>query len=145
MANDLQSPPEPSVSSLVSGIIDDAQELLKQQVTLFRQEILTDLKKTRDASSAVAAGAAVCIPGALAFCLMIAHLLHWLTSPAGSDPASIPLWACYAIAGALFAVVGGGLIYAGIRKFESFNPLPEQSVEALKENVQWLTNPTNPK
>jgi len=32
------------------------------------------------------------------------------------------------------------LFYAGKKRLDSFNPLPDQSVQALKENVQCLTN-----
>ena len=30
---------------------------------------------------------------------------------------------------------------AGKKKFESFNPLPDKSTEALKENLEWKTKP----
>jgi hypothetical protein len=34
----------------------------------------------------------------------------------------------------------GGLGFAAAHKFESVKPVPEESVQALKENVQWITN-----
>ena len=141
MANDVRNPAEPSVTTLVGGIISDAQELLKQQVSLLRAEIESDFKKSKDASISMAWGVGVCVPAALLLCFMAAHLLHWLTAPAGYDPAAIPLWACYGIAGVVFAALGALLVYLGVKKFESFNPLPDESAEALKENVQWLANP----
>ena len=43
---------------------------------------------------------------------------------------------------------GVALFFAGEKQFEKFNPLPDRSLEALKENVECLTNPkeclTNP-
>jgi len=141
MANEVQSPPEPSVTALVSGIINDAQELFKQQVALFRQEIRSDLHKTKEAMIALVWGAGACVLAILPLCLMAVHLLHWLTSPPGIDPAAIPLWGCYGIVGGVLVALGAGLIYAGVRRFQSFNPLPDESAAALKENVQWITNP----
>jgi hypothetical protein len=137
MANEVQSPPEPQITALVSGIINDAQELFKQQVTLVRSEIRSDFQKTKQAVSALALGVGVAAMAAVLACLALVYLLHW----AAPD---LPLWACYAIVGGVLAAVGGALIYAGVKKFESFNPLPDQSVEALQENLQWRTNP-NPR
>jgi hypothetical protein len=134
MANPVQTPPEPNLTVLVSGILNDAQELFRQQIALVRAEVRSDLQKTREAFSALAAGAAVAGVAFLLLCLMLVHLLHW-AAPA------LPLWACHAIVGGVLAAVGGALIYAGVKKFQSFNPLPDQSVEALRENLQWKTNP----
>jgi len=71
---------------------------------------------------------------------MLVHLLHWLTAPAMADPANIPLWGCYGIVAFLCLGGGAALILAGKKKFSSFNPLPDQTVETMKENVQWITN-----
>ena len=38
---------EPSVTRLVTGIIDDAQELLREQIRLFKHEVRRDLKDAR--------------------------------------------------------------------------------------------------
>jgi len=53
----------------------------------------------------------------------------------------LPLWACFAVVGAVVFLGGAGLFYAGKQKFQSFNPLPDQSAEALKENLEWITKP----
>jgi hypothetical protein len=137
MANDVHSPPEPSLTALVSGIIHDIQELLKQQVTLFRYEFRQDLRKAREAGTALAAGVAVALGGGLLLLLALPLLLS-AVAPA------LPLWAWFAIVGAFLTGLGALLAYAGVKKLEAANPLHDQSVEALKENVQWLTN-QNPK
>jgi len=38
-------------------------------------------------------------------------------------------------------LVSGILVGIGVQRFRSFNPLPDQSVEAFKENVRWMTTP----
>jgi hypothetical protein len=134
MANDLHTGTEPSLTGLVTGIINDAQELLKQQVALFKQEVKDDIRKTKEAAVALSVGAGILVVGGLLLCLMLVYLLNWAVP-------AIPLWGCYGIIGILFAACGSALLYAGKRRLESFNPLPDQSVRALKENVQWLTNP----
>lgn len=138
MATDLQSPPEPTVTSLVKGILEDAQRLFNQQITLIRTEIREDFRKTKDAALAMAWGVGILAVGGLLLCLMLPLLLEWATQP------TLPLWACFGIVGGILALLGAILVYAGVRKFESFNPLPDQSVQGLKENVTWSTT-TNPK
>jgi thiol:disulfide interchange protein len=74
----------------------------------------------------------------LFFGLMLVHLLHWLTAPAGSDVSTLPLWGCHAIVCGLFLVFGVGLLAAGRRVLET--AVPEQTIQTAKENVEWLTN-----
>ena len=136
MANDLRdlrTGPEPSVTSLVTGIIGDVTELMKQQMALFRHEVESDLTKTKEAALSLALGFGVGLAGAGLLILMVVHLLTWATG--------LPLWASYGIVGGCFAVAGGILLYLGKKKFQSFNPLPDESAQALKENVQCLMNP----
>jgi hypothetical protein len=141
MATEVQNRSEPSLSSLVSGIVGDVQDLVKQQLQLTRQEIEEDLRKTRDAAAFYLLGLGICFLGAISLCLMLAHLLHWLTGPHGIDPASFPLWACYGVVGATLVVIGGGLACMGRQKLKAVHPMENQATQALKENVQWLTNP----
>jgi len=145
MANEVQTTPEPSVTALVTGILNDAQRLFQQQLALIRSEIFQDFRKTRQASVLLGVGVGVCGLAAVILSMTLALLLWWLTLPVPRqtyDPAGIPLWGCFAIVGVILAVVGFILAYAGVKKFQSFNPLPEQSVAALQENLQWTTHPT---
>jgi hypothetical protein len=130
-----QSAPERSVTTLVSGIIADAQHLIQQQLAMFRQEIRDDLRKSRDAALALAVGIGITLVGSVLLLLMLPLLLHWAAP-------ELPLWACFGIVGGVLTALGGILVYAGVKKFESFNPLSEKSIEAFKENLKWTTSPT---
>ena len=46
MATDLHTEPGVSVTSLLRGIVSDAQDLIQQQLALFRAEIKDDFRKT---------------------------------------------------------------------------------------------------
>jgi len=140
MATEARSTAEPSTTTLLGGIISDFGDLIKQEVRFARAEIKSDLLKTREAATILAIGVAVASLSALLLAWMLVHLLHWATSTAQADPASIPLWGCFGIVALVFAVVGGLLIMSALRKFQSFNPLPDQTVRSLKENVQWIAN-----
>jgi VIT1/CCC1 family predicted Fe2+/Mn2+ transporter len=129
MAHDLQTGSAqgsgPSMTSLVTGIINDAQELIKQQIHMLRHEIKEDFRKTKEATMSLAVGAGVCL-------LAVVYLLNW---------AGLLLWVSYLIVGGVFLIVGGVLAYLGKKKFDSFNPLPDETAQALKENVEWITKP----
>jgi len=140
MSSPVHAPPEPGLSTLVKGIVDDIGDLIKQQIDFARTEVTTDLRKTKEAASALAIGAGVAALGGVFLGFMLVYLLHWLTAPAGADQSSLPLWSCYAIIGALLLSCGAALILAGKKKLSSFNPLPEETAKTMKENVQWITN-----
>jgi len=131
---------EPGIASLVKGIVDDFGDLIKQEFKFARTEVQGDLRKSKDAIVALAIGAGAAAVGLIFAGLMVVYLLHWLTSPPGEDRAGIPLWGCYGIVTLVFLGSGMALLLAGKKKFDSFNPLPDQTVNTVKENVQWITN-----
>jgi hypothetical protein len=141
MPVEVQNPVETgSVTSLVKGIVNDVGDLIKQEFRFARTELRTDLRRTGKASKFLAIGIFVALLGLGVLILMLVHLLHWLTSPTYADPAGLPLWACHAIVGGLLAGSGTVLILVGKKKFDSFNPLPDQTAKTLKENLEWITN-----
>jgi len=54
-----------SMTSLVRGIIDDAQELIKQQFALFKAEVREDSRKTQEATTILGTGALLSLAGFL--------------------------------------------------------------------------------
>jgi len=125
---------QPSMTDLVSGIVSDAQTLLRQQVDMLRTEVKEDMRRTKDAAKYMGIGAAVASLGGLFLVISLVYLLHWLAAP------HLPEWACWAIVGGVLAVGGLIAMYVGKRTFDSFNPLPDKTANALQENVSWITN-----
>ncbi len=128
------APPETSIAGLLSGIVADAQQLIQQQFAMFRQEIRNDVGKIRDGSSTLALGAGITLVGSILFLLMVPLLLHAVVP-------ALPLWACFGMVGGPLAALGGFVMYVGLKKLESFDPLSDQSAKALKENWKWTSNP----
>jgi hypothetical protein len=141
MATEVRNCTEPSMTTLVSGIVSDMQDLVKQQLLLTRREIEEDLRKTTEAASLFAWGTGFVLLGAITLCLMLSNLIHWLASPPGMDPAAFPLWACHGVVGAVLLVLGGVLMGVGRQRLKTVHPLENPATEALQENVQWLTTP----
>lgn len=142
MATQVPTNSEPGVGSLLKGIVDDLGNLIKQQFQFARTEVKTDLRKSKTAGVILASGAGIATVGAFFLGLMLVHLLHFLSG--NVDTASLPLWSCYAIVGILFLAVGAIAIQMGLKKFDSFNPLPDQTVESMKETLEWQTTNSKP-
>jgi hypothetical protein len=134
MASDTVMPPEAeSVSRLGASIIADAQDLIKQQVALVRAELKADFRSSVHAAWLLTWGVAAGVPAAILLGNMLVYLLH--------EIGNFPVWAGNGIVGGGLAVLSVALIMAGRHRFRSINPLPEQAIEAFKENVRWATTP----
>ncbi len=140
METEVQTPSAPGIPSLVKSIVNDVGDLIKQHFQFARAEIRTDLRKVGEASKMMAIGIGVTILGVIVLTFMLVHLLHWLTAPGSADPAGLPLWACYAIVGGLIAGTGMALVLAGRARLRSFNPLPDETAQTIKEDLEWMKN-----
>jgi hypothetical protein len=130
--NAQQTPPEVSTTSLVSGIINDAQELFKAQLELFKAELKQDLQRTKEGATMATVGGGVGFVGVIVLALGLVHLL-WTYVPA------VPLWGWYLIVGGVFCAVGGSLVYVVLNRVEKAKPLSETTA-GIEENVEWKTN-----
>lgn len=139
-AVDTQAPPlggeaaqATSLTTLVRGIANDAEHLIDQQFTLIRRELQLQLQRVRMAAVSFGLAAGLVAVGAIFLLFTIVHALH---------EAGLPLWLSYLIVGGVLA--GAGLIFFlfGKKEAEDVQILPPQSTQALKENLEWLKNPT---
>ena len=125
-----------SLTELVSGIVSDAQTLIRQQVTMLRAEVKEDVRRTKDAAIYMGIGAGVAALGSLFLVIGVVYLLNYLAP-------TLPLFACWMIVGGVIVLGGGIAFVVGKRLFNSFNPLPDKTINALQENLSWITNRRN--
>src|SRR5262245_14159880 len=124
MANEVHVPPEDaSMTSLLRGIINDVGDLIRQEIRFARTEIKSDVRKATRACAVLALGVGAACLGVVLVAFMGVHLIHTLSSPAGTDTATIPLWGCYGIVAAVFLVVGVGLGFLGFKSLQHHYPL----------------------
>jgi len=122
-----------SLTTLVAGIVKDAQELFKQQVTLFKVEVQEDLRLTTQAAIALGIGLAVSLVGAIVLAFGLAELLHWA--------AGGPAWVWSLLVGVVVAAAGGVLVAGALQAFSKITPPLPETTEAIKETVEWQTKP----
>jgi len=122
-----------SLTELVSGIVSDAQQLFRQQIDMVKAEVKEDVRKTKQTALAFAAGGTLIALGVVLLAVSLVYLLNYLVP-------TLPLWACWAIVGGVITLLGAVACYVGTRVMASYNPLPDKSLNALQENVSWITN-----
>jgi len=101
-----------SLARLVSGIVKDVQDLTRQQLALFKQEVADDFRKTREVAVSWALALGGVIIGVLMLAVAFAELLAWGTP--------VPRWGCYGIVAVVAALLGAALFYAGKKRLDSF-------------------------
>jgi uncharacterized membrane protein YqjE len=121
-----------TVGELISEVADDFARLTRQQL---------DLAKVELKEQAVAAGRAGAMLSVAAVAgLMVVVLLSFGLVYALAEVMS-PGWAALIVA-AVWAIVGTVAYAAGRRRLQAVKPVPEKTVETLKEDMRWLRNPT---
>lgn len=123
-------PPNGTMSELVSGIIDDGQKLIKQQVDMLRAEIREDFRKTKDVAIYLGIGAGLASVGGVMLLVALVHLVRYLTD--------WDLAGCWGLVGGLAVAFGAVAFVIGGRILKSYNPLPDKTLNALQENVSWI-------
>jgi len=128
------SPPAPTngnLTGLVSGIVDDAQKLMRQQVEMLKAEVKEDFRRSKRAAEFGAIGIVMLTVGFLGLVTALAYFLH--------EYYQFSLWASWSITGGIFLLIGGALAATSYILLERFNPLPDKTFNALQENLSWKT------
>lgn len=120
------------VSTLMSEIIQDAQRLIVEQLTLFQVEIKNDVHRLLYAMIPLLAGALAALPAIFLLGMALAYALCWVFP-------TLPTWAGFAIVGGIIALGAGSLIFWGVQTLRTISPMPDTALKGLKENLQWKT------
>jgi VIT1/CCC1 family predicted Fe2+/Mn2+ transporter len=116
-----------SVGSLISGLLQDLQELVRGEVQLARTEIREDAMTAGRALGSIAAGAFVGVTGFIFLMLGVTYLIN----------KELEMWISAGIVGAVLAIIAAVMISAGRKKLSAGNFKPEQTIETLKEDQEW--------
>jgi len=119
----------------VSGIVEDLQRLVRQELQLARTEVKQEWEKTK-------AIAAAMIAGVVLLALSAIPLIFFLVKVLAANVEAIPEWGWFGIVGGLMALGGGLLLGIGASKASRLQVIPPQTAQTMKENVQWIQNQT---
>lgn len=125
---------EASVATLLSGIVSDAQELVRKEIALARQEIREEISAAKDAGIRLAIAGVVLAVGGLLLVLTLAQAL--------ADLLDWPVWAGYGIVGVVLTIIGSILFASAQKRMQEIHPVPEKTVATIKENVEWIRDRT---
>ena len=128
LENKLSDPP-PSVASLVGGIFEDGQKLVRQEVALARREVAETCDKAKTGVALVSSALVVGGVGGVLLGFMLVKLLHQFLLPDYE-------WACFGIVGYAFALIGGPLAYCGFKKLNAVHLSLPQTAETLRDDAQ---------
>jgi acyl-CoA reductase-like NAD-dependent aldehyde dehydrogenase len=123
---------ERSVSEVLQDIIRNVQDILRSEVRLAKAEIRQEATQAASSALWVAFG----LVGVLSAWMFL------LWTAAYALAAILPMWAATLVIAVAMAGAGSVLIAAGLRRFTRVTPMPERTIESLKENLQWMKQPT---
>ena len=119
-----------SIGGLLRGVLMDMRQLMRDEVALARVELREQAGRAKMAAASLGAAAVALLLGVIflliALSIGIADLLNW------------PVWAGYFVVALLLAAGGAFALASGRRKLRNVRPMPEQTVETLKENSEWI-------
>jgi hypothetical protein len=123
---------ESSVGELIGNISDDLSRLFRQELELAKAEVKQEAGK---------AGRAAGMLGGAGFAGYMAVVLLSFAVVFGLANVMDAGWAALIVA-VVWAVAGAVLYAAGRRRLQSVDPVPRRTVDTIKEDAQWLKNPT---
>ena len=122
----------PSVASLVGGILEDGQKLVRQEVALARREIAEACAKAKMGVALLSSALVVGIVAGVLIGFMLVKLLHQFLLPNHE-------WACFGIVGAVVAILCVALVYSGGNKLKEVNLSFPQTTETLRQDAQAVS------
>jgi hypothetical protein len=126
-------PREPSIAELVKELAAETGTLLRQELDLAKAEMAERGRQAGKGARMLGAGAVVGLlaAGALTACLIAALDLSMAT------------WLAALIVTAVYGAVAGALAMTGRKQVrEGAPPVPEQTIDSVKEDVQWAKTRT---
>ena len=87
------------------------------------------MRQGEDGGALLSSALAVCGVGGVLLGFMLVKLLHQFLLPNHE-------WACFGIVGGVFALLGGALVYCGIKKIKEVHLSLPQTAETLRDDAQ---------
>ena len=123
---------ERSAGEIMQDVVRDVGEVVRGEVRLAKAE-MTETARNAGKAGGFFGGAAVA--GLMATASLV------LAGIAGLALV-MPLWLAALIMGVLLACIGGAAYAGGRSKLKEVHPVPEKTVQTIKDDVQWAKHRT---
>lgn len=120
---------EPQLGELFRQLAQDSATLVRQEMALAKAELRENVKSVARDTAKIAVGAVLATVGALVLVLFLVLLL---------GDALGKYWLGALIVGLLFAIVGAVLAMGAMKRLKQDSITPDQTLQTLKEDKQWL-------
>jgi membrane protein implicated in regulation of membrane protease activity len=115
-----------SLSELLSDVTTEVATLFRKEVELAKAETTEQVSRAAKAGGMLGAAAVIGFLDLILFSFALAWALAEV----------MPEGAAFAVVGVLFAIVAGVLAMAGKKRLATVNPVPNQTVQTLRDDVQ---------
>ena len=125
----MAEPTSESIPALIRGVMEDARQLIRQEIALARVEIREEASKVQTAGIAFGAAAITGLIAVVLLCVAlggaIAYALSW------------PTWAGYGVVAILLAATAIGCVTMGRSRLSTVSALPNTTA-TVRENMAWI-------
>ena len=120
--------PERPFAALLNALIDDVRRLIRLEFALFKQEMAGNARRLSLGLVAIAVGGVLAFTAWLAIfsAAVIALTIVW------------PAWLAALVLGAATLMVGGLVLYFGIRRIRVQTMVPQRTINTLREDGVWI-------
>jgi Flp pilus assembly protein TadB len=117
-----------SFAAVLQDILHNIQEIVRSEMRLAKVEIRDEAIEAGSSALWIAAGAVAALGSSMFLSWTAVYALALFMS----------MWAATLVVGVALAGLASVLLVVGRRRFKRLRPIPERTVETLKENLEWM-------
>jgi hypothetical protein len=119
-----------SLGELFADLSRESSTLLRQEMALAKAELSEKASEAGRQAAMLAVGGLVAYAGFLTLIAFVVLALSEILDP----------WISALLVGAVVTGIGAFLVMSGIERLKQMSPKPDQTVQSLKEDAEWLKN-----
>jgi hypothetical protein len=123
-----------SLARMLGELVGDGQALVRREIDLAKHEIRTEVDHAKQGAISLGIGAGIAAIGGIFLLLMVVYALH--------EGLNLTLWVSYLIVGAVTLLIGAVLLYRGMHKLQTVDPVPHETIDSVRKDVEWISQQT---
>ncbi|WP_164104048.1 phage holin family protein [Candidatus Laterigemmans baculatus] len=124
------------IGTLLKELRDETTLLVRQEIALARTEMSERISKIGRNAAYLASGTQVAFAGLIFVLLAITAGIY--VAFVAADMEYHGMWIAPLIVGCVVSLIGLMLVMKGKNAIQSTSPLPERTIETMKENKEWI-------